>query len=204
MRHVVIFRYLKGLRFPIMGLPFLCLAIEPLAIKIRECSDIKGVECGDREHKSAFFADDILLMVSMPITTLPNLYGILQPFSRLSGLSTNEEKSTALNISLSDRTSYKFVWEPVALPYLGSYITTFMQTLYSQNYPALYKRLTTDLTNWQIHHPSWFGRLHSIKMNILPRIPYIFRTLPIALVRTDLLKFQRKLFQFLWGTRDRG
>lgn len=150
----------------------------------------RGMECGGREHKTAFFAE-ILLMVSMPITTLPNIHSILQSFSRLSGLFVNQDKSRALNISQPDRTiktlqtSYKFVWEPVALSYLGINLTCTIHILYSQNYPALHKRLATDLISWQVNPPSWFGMLYSIKMNILPRTLYLFRALPVALVRTD-------------------
>lgn len=104
---------------PLSPLVFV-LAIEPLAIKICACPDIKGIECRDREHKSLFFADDILMVLSAPITSLPNLYEILQPFSAISGLKINVDKSKALNVSLQDSTQkvleqfHQFHWEPVA------------------------------------------------------------------------------------------
>lgn len=61
-----------------------------------------------------------------------------------------------------------------------------------------------DLAKWQIHPPSLFGRLYSLKMNVLPKILYLFRTLPVALIRSDLVAFQRKML-FIWGyKRPRG
>lgn len=166
------------------------LAMEPLAIRIRSCPDVRGIECGDREHKCLLFADDLLLALSSPITSLPNLYAILKPFSEISGLKINHDKSRALNTSLLSST---------ALPYLGIWLTPSLHTLYAHNYPALYRRLSGDLARWQIHPPSWLGRLHSIKMNILQRILYLFRTLPVALVRSDLISFQKKILKFVWG-----
>lgn len=127
------------------------LALEPLAIKISSCPDVKGIECKGGVHKCTLFADDILMVMSLPITTLPNLYAILQPFSKISSLTINHEKSWALNISLQDSTvealnfSNKFAWETEALPYLGIHLTPSIPMLYFRNYPALYKCLTADM-----------------------------------------------------------
>lgn len=38
-------------------------------------------------------------------------------------------------------------------------------------------------------------------MNVLPRILYFFRTIPVALVRSDLMVFQKKLLQLIWGDK---
>lgn len=144
------------------------LAMEPLAIKIRNCPNVQRIECCDREHKCILFADDILMVIST-ITTPPNLYAILQPFSGILGLTINHDKSRALNISLQNSTqktleqSYKFHWQPEALPYLGIHLTPSLHTLYSHNYPALYGHSTAYLARWQLHPPSLFGRLHSEK-----------------------------------------
>ena len=40
------------------------LAIEPLAIAIREDGEIKGITRGNTTHKTALYADDLLLFVS--------------------------------------------------------------------------------------------------------------------------------------------
>lgn len=186
------------------------LALEPLAIKLRNHQDIKGICCGDEEQKCSLFADDILMFLSSPITSLPNLYRVLRRFTAFSGLTINHSKSEALNLTLEPQTvqllqkSFQFRWQQNKLPYLGIFLTNNLQTLYQANYPPLYKKLSADLLSWAKNPPSWFGRLYSIKMNILPRLLYLFRTLPIAINRHDLKVFQKKIMQFIWGnTRPR-
>lgn len=67
--------------------------------------------------------------------------------------------------------------------------------------PCIVTNLGADLIRWSTHPPSWFGRLHSVKMNELPRILYLFRTLPVALAKLDLKSFQTKLLSFIWGNK---
>lgn len=147
------------------------------------------------------------MVISSPIITLPNLYAILKPFSIISGLKINHDKSQAMNISLEKtmistlKQPYKFIWKIDTLPYLGKNLTPSWKTLHSQNYPALFKNIGADLTRWSLHPPSWFGRLLSVEMNMLPRILYLFRTLPVALAKLDLKSFQTKLLSFIWGNK---
>lgn len=90
------------------------IAIEMLAIAIRQNPNIKVVSCGSQTHKCGLFADNVLLFLTSPITSLPNLCQTLDAFARISGLQVNYSKSQALNISLQTdtvellRKSFKF------------------------------------------------------------------------------------------------
>lgn len=44
----------------------------------------------------------------------------------------------------------------------------------------------------------WFGRINSIKMDILPKYLYLFQTLPIKLRKTFFKKRNKLLLQFIW------
>lgn len=128
---------------PLSPLLFI-LALEPLAIKISASINIQGIICGNCEHKCVLFADYILKMVSSPVTTLPNLYAILKPFTAISGLKIDHDKAQAMNISLKESTlstlkqSNNFIWHTEVLPYLGINVTPTLRALYSKNYPALF------------------------------------------------------------------
>ena len=62
------------------------LLIEPLAQLIRTNPDIKGIELGGHHHKLCLFADDILIFMSHPHISAPNVLKILDHFAQISGL----------------------------------------------------------------------------------------------------------------------
>lgn len=61
--------------------------------------------------------------------------------------------------------------------------------------------MIADLQRWENNPPSWFGRLYTIKMNLLPRLLYLFRILPISICMPELRKFQNKVLKFIWGNK---
>lgn len=184
------------------------LVLEPLPIKLRNHPNIKGIHCGDLEHKCALFADDILLLLTAPVTSLPILFCVMYHVSIVSGLTINHTKSIALNLSLEANTvtqlqnSFPFKWQTKALPYLGISLTPTIDKLYVTNYPPLYKKMMADLYRWERNPPSWFGRLYTIKMNLLPRLLYLFRTLPVQISMPDLHTFQNGVLKIIWGKKE--
>lgn len=86
---------------------------------------------------------------------------------------------------LKELNSFPFKWQTKALPYLGISLTPNIDTLYQTNYAPLYKKMIVDLERWEHNPPSWFGRLNTIKINLLPRLLYLFRTLPIQICMPD-------------------
>lgn len=120
-------------------------------MKRRNHPDINGIHCGDLEHKCALSADDILLLLSTPVTSLPNLFHLMCHFFVISGLTIKHTKSVALNLSLDAdtvaqlRNSFPFKWQIKALPYLRILLTPTIDTLYQTNYPPLYKKMIADL-----------------------------------------------------------
>lgn len=119
--------------FPII----FAIAIETLALAIRNNSDICGVRCGQCSHKCALFADDLLLFLNSVLTLTPIVYSLLKSFRRILGLHVNMAISIALNINI-----------PTSLVEL-------------------------------------------LKMTLLPRLLYLFRSLPIPLQKPHLQIFLR-------------
>ena len=65
--------------------PFFCtllliniIFLESLAASIRINNNIKGVEVGGQEHKLLHYADDILAVMTDPLTSLPHLMDTIQ------------------------------------------------------------------------------------------------------------------------------
>lgn len=65
------------------------LFLEPLAIAIRRDIRVKGVQMGDREYKLFLYADNILLLLSNPNTSIPGVMDIIENFSQISGYKVN-------------------------------------------------------------------------------------------------------------------
>lgn len=70
---------------PLLPLLFV-IAIERLEIAIISNPYIYGIPSGGRMHKYALFADNLLLFITDPFTTLPNLSDTLSNFGAISAL----------------------------------------------------------------------------------------------------------------------
>lgn len=142
------------------------------------------------------------MYITNPQVTLPHLLSLLDQFSWLSGLSLNPHK-TALNVSFPHSIvqtlweDYNFQWAPHPLSYLGIQLTPSSETLYKANYPPLFKKPKEDLRSWADYSLSWFGKINSVKMILLPRILYYFRTLPVTVPRGDLQGLQAEILHFI-------
>lgn len=118
----------------------LCYTIESLAIAIRTNPNIAGVRCGPNVHKCGLFADDLILFVISPTTSLPVICKLLEDFSGISGLQVNYTKSQALNISLQPslmaqlKDSFHFSWSESSIRYLGINLIPKFEQFYQANY----------------------------------------------------------------------
>lgn len=70
------------------------LTLEPLLHKLRTNSNVKGIDIRNKHYKVAVYADDILLFLSDPLITIPNLLQDFTLFQKLSNLQINFAKST--------------------------------------------------------------------------------------------------------------
>lgn len=156
------------------------LAIEPLAQAVRQDSDIKGVQVGHLTHKISLFADDIIFFLTDPARSLTRLQPLLNSYSIISHYTVNYEKSEILPLTKADQSDLcqtdSFKWAPKGFTYLGIQVDSNLKNLFKLNYPALIQTIESDLNRW-----TDLPLTSCIKMNILPRIKYLFQSLPIAL-----------------------
>ena len=82
-------KYFKLQRGTRQGCPLssllLAIAIEPLAIALRQSSTIKGIQRAGLEHKVSLYADDMLLFISDSLSSIPELLILLAKFGSISG-----------------------------------------------------------------------------------------------------------------------
>uniref|UniRef100_A0A8C5PG93 Reverse transcriptase domain-containing protein n=1 Tax=Leptobrachium leishanense TaxID=445787 RepID=A0A8C5PG93_9ANUR len=186
------------------------LALEPFLSSVRASPDIRGIRTGRTKHRVAAFADDLLFFVTHPETTLPNLLKAFEVYGNLSNLKINFAKSFLLNVSMprskaqSIRPNFSIQWAEDRIKYLGIWLTSDHTLMFRDNFAPMLATISTDLKAWNYPHISWLGRVHAIKMNVLPRILYLFQTIPIDLPRTFFRDLQMQIWNCVWrGSRPR-
>ena len=75
------------------------LAIEPLAIAIRQDTTMIGLFREGIEQRISLYADDMILYVSHPDTSMPRILSILESFGKISGYKINLQKSEVCPIN---------------------------------------------------------------------------------------------------------
>ena len=133
------------------------LAIEPLAIWLREEGRVEGITRNDVTHKLSLYADDLLLYVSNPASSIPVITDILTQFGKYSGYKLNFNKSELLPInSLSKKmpqSSFPFRVVTEGFRYLGIFITASFNDLVNKNFRPLIDKCKLDLARWSSLSP---------------------------------------------------
>lgn len=134
--------------------------MERLAVALHSNPDIHGITVGPKQHKLALYTDDLLLYLTDPHTSLPNIFREFEQFGHLSNFKVNYSKTEALNISFDDA-MVKYLtevfpskWQDLSIKYLGTHITKNLDTLYKLNFLPIPNRTLTDLCNYGARHLS--------------------------------------------------
>ena len=177
--------------------------IEPLAQWIRQTTSIKGISILEEEHKVALYADDILVYLTTPSNSLPELMKLLDSFGKYSGYKLNVQKTQVLAFNYSPPTqlkeTFRFNWNQTSLKYLGIHLPKDIRTLAEINYGPLKRKIKEDVQRWDsISFLSLSHRIDTVKMNILPRYLYLFQALPVEIPLKQFSELNKMISRFIW------
>lgn len=127
--------------------------MEPLAEAIRQDTLITGIKVSDMDHKIGLFADDVILTLTSPETSLDRTQQLLNEFGNISYYKLNITKSSILPIHIRNnmfhilKTKFPFQWATKYLKYLRLNLSYPSSSVFDHNYPALINTIKNDLTH---------------------------------------------------------
>uniref|UniRef100_A0A803J2H9 Reverse transcriptase domain-containing protein n=1 Tax=Xenopus tropicalis TaxID=8364 RepID=A0A803J2H9_XENTR len=188
--------------------PFLfALAIEPLAIKIRNNAGIQGLKLQRVEEKISLYADDMLIYLANPKQPLTELLTEVIRFGGLSGLRVNWAKSLVFpidNEAARDPTHGPQLQWVTSFTYLGIVIHKDPKKFTERNLTPPLKSLRTKLQHWASLPLSLPGRINILKMIWLPKFLYLFHNAPILPAKKWFREIDVCVREFIWaGERPR-
>ena len=84
------------------------------------------------------------------------------------------------------------------IKYFGIVTDSNIHNLYKLNYLPFLQNIGKDLMRWTTLPLSLMGRVNFIKMNILPRLVYLFQSIPADLPDSFFNKYNNMVGKFIW------
>uniref|UniRef100_A0A803TU16 Reverse transcriptase domain-containing protein n=1 Tax=Anolis carolinensis TaxID=28377 RepID=A0A803TU16_ANOCA len=197
----------KGTRqgCPLSPLIFI-FALEILLKNIQADKDLRGARINFKDYKLRAFADDLICIVEEPRKNIQKWLNKVQEFGDLAGFHLNKKKTKILTKNIT-KSNQKALQEEAGtevsskIKYLGIWITNKNAQLLENNYYLKWKEISKDLKNWSNLNISILGRIALIKMDVLPKMLYLFQNLPIIRNAKIFNVWNREISKFIWKGR---
>lgn len=127
--------------------------MEPLAEAIRCNEKISGIKTKQDQHEIVLYADDVLLFLTNPSTSLPELIQVVNRFSSFSGYKINFGESVALPMGRLQQGQLNFPF-PInrnGLKYLGIFIPYDLNQLTKHNIVPVIAKIKNDLERCSVY-----------------------------------------------------
>ena len=183
---------------PISGMLF-NLAVELLAIKMRQTVNIRGITINDTEVKVSQYADDATVFVS-DSESVQELVKQLRQFGEVSGLELNVNKSKILWLGKDRNKRESVCGIPAAgkVKILGMWFSS-TECCVDQNLGTKISEIRGTLDRWSQRDLSLKGRITVCKSLIISKLVYILSCAMIPDVR--LKSIQSLIMRYVWRGR---
>lgn len=152
-----------------------------------------GVDC-----RVLAYADDIAILTSDVSSAFTEVQHLAAQFGRISGYKLNISKTLFIQSDSMPHSNTPVVREAI---YLGIKITAAVDLIPDLNTLPIVESVNTKLERLDHLHLSLYGRSNVLKMLVLPKFLYIFRTIALIIPQNSLLKAESICHRFLWGYR---
>ena len=194
----------RGIRqgCPLSPLLFV-IAVEILAIKIRHCKDIEGIEIQNNEatavSKLKQFADDTTLTLKNE-NDIHLTIQIIDDFTCFSGLKLNKAKCKGIWLgSRKDEhgNTHGIPMIKGTLKILGIYFSAQVEaSLINDNWTNKIENILRIIQSWSKRNPTIYGKVILIKTLLLSQLSFILQAL--AIPEQTLTHINTIFYRFLW------
>jgi len=159
------------------------LAVETLAIAIRQNPAIKGIAIGKEEAKLLQYAHDTTAVLA-DAKSAKVLFQVLDLFKNISGLKINSTKTEGMWIGSSKENKAKPLGikcpnDPIKA--LGVYFTYDLKLLKKKNFIERLDSIEKLINIWSSRGLSVYGKVTIIKSFLIPKFVYVCSVLPTPL-----------------------
>ena len=192
-----------------LSAPLFTVAVEVLAIKIRQTNSIVGFPIPnemktERETKLSQYADDTIIILGNALDTDQAL-NIIKKYGQVSGLRLNLHKTVGVPLGVDKENipslSPQIAWTLNPVKVLGVYVGGTEDECNKLNWDGKITNLERLLNSWKQRNLSLFGKITIIKTLALPNIIYCAS---MAIVPPEVYKKIEKLvYGFIWNSKDR-
>ena len=165
---------------------------------------LEGIQREGLEFKTSLYADDLLLYVSDPTSSLPCILDILNQFGKISGYKLNLQKSELLplNSKADEIPSNLFPLKRVqiGLKYLGIEITRSFSATFKKNFMAVLNRCKQDMNRLTSIPLSVAGHVSLIKIMVLPK-KNLFQNILILIKKSSFRTLDKTIVSFIWANK---
>ena len=84
------------------------------------------------------------------------------------------------------------------IKYLGVIITKNVNRLYEANYNLINQNIKKDIEQWSTYPLDFGSKINVIKMNMLPRLLYLFQALQVGVPKHQFLSWDKLISLFIW------
>ena len=184
---------------------FFVLAIEILAIRVRNNPEIIGVKLEEFEKKINLVADDILLVFKNSYVGAKQVEEELKEFSINSGLHINKDKCTVSRISKTLNqpdidTLALFHRQTDFIQYVGLHADFNHSKLWDSNITPIIDKMFAEIKSCsEFSYSTVLGRTNVLKSLFFSRVPY-FLEIVVCMGNEQAIKlFQSKLDKVVWN-----
>lgn len=181
------------------------IAVEILAIEIRQNNKIKGLDIGGVEVKIAQMADDTTIFTS-DIDSLKHIFDTLDIYNKAAGLKLNRSKTEALKLGINTNNvkggELGINWKTDMIFSLGIWHCLKSEDSEKMNFKERMQKFSNLLNMWNQRDLSIKGKITVIKNLALPQLLYVSSNL--AVPEWFVKDITSIMYNFIWsGKRDK-